>query len=225
MTGIVRKPAPGAIGRVRIPVACRQGLAAATLGLAAVGACAGGGPLGIDHVVRYDQSGIWSRSNQEALQYGVIIFEVAGALWLGNDDEFGHTLWQTIDASVGSAVVAQVLKTTTGRPRPRSGEGPDAWFKGRGNNSFPSGEVALQASFVTPIIVNYAARNPWVWALEVLPLYDSVARVKGQAHWQTDVLAGWALGTVAGYVATQYQTPFFVQILPHGLTVGYARKF
>jgi undecaprenyl-diphosphatase len=186
---------------------------------------AGGGPLGIDHVLAYDQSGIWARRNQEALEYGVVVFEIAGAIWLGNDDEFGHTLWQTIDASVASAIGAEVLKVATGRPRPNSGEGPDAWFKGRGNRSFPSGEVALQASFVTPIIVNYAARNPWVWALEVLPLYDGVARMKGQAHWQTDVLAAWALGTVTGYVATQYDTPFFVQILPRGVSVGYSKKF
>jgi undecaprenyl-diphosphatase len=203
----------------------RHVFGALALGLAALGAHAGGGPLGIDSVLKYNQSGIWSRSNQQALMYGVIIFEVAGAVWLGNDDEFGHTLWQTIDASVASAVASQVLKETTGRPRPRSGEGPDAWFKGSGNNSFPSGEVALQASFVTPIIINYAARNPWVWALEILPLYDGYARMKGQAHWQTDVLTGWALGTATGYLATQYETPFFVRILPHGLTVGYSKKF
>jgi len=205
--------------------ACRQALLAVTLGLAGAYALAGGGPLGIDHKLAYDQSGIWSRSNQEALQYGVIIFEIAGAVWLGNDDEFGHTLWQSIDASVVSAVAAEALKRTTGRPRPESGEGPDAWFKGSGNRSFPSGEVALQASFITPIIIKYAPENPWVWALEVMPLYDGVARMKGQAHWQTDVLAGWALGTLTGYWAAQYDTPFSVRILPHGLTVGYSKRF
>ncbi|MBO9652219.1 MAG: phosphatase PAP2 family protein [Variovorax sp.] len=196
-----------------------------TLGFSGGTTHAGGGPLGIDHVLAYNQSGIWSRSNQKALAYGVIVFELAGAIWLGNDDEFGHTLWQTIDASVASAVAVEVLKVSTGRPRPNTGEGPDAWFKGSGNRSFPSGEVALQASFVTPIIVNYGARYPWVWALEVLPVYDGVARMKGHAHWQTDVLGGWAIGTLAGYAATQYETPFFVDILPHGLTVGYSKRF
>ncbi len=67
----------------------------------------------------------------------------------------------------------------------------------------PSGEVTLQASFVTPFIVNYADRNPWVWALEVLPAYDAAARVKEGAHWQSDVLAGWALGTTVGYFAAK----------------------
>jgi hypothetical protein len=53
-----------------------------------------------------------------------------------------------------------------------------------------------------------------VWALELLPAYDAVARMKAQAHWQTDVLAGWALGTEAGYLATRWEMPIFVQILP-----------
>lgn len=204
---------------------CSHAFLALVLGLGAGAANAGGGPLGIDHTLRFDQSGIWARNDQLALEYGVVAFELVGAVWLGNDNEFGHTLWQTIDASIASAVAVQALKVTTGRPRPITGEGPDAWFKGKGNQSFPSGEVALQASFVTPIIVNYAARDPWVWGLEILPLYTGVARMKSQAHWQSDVLAAWALGTATGYLATRYETPFFVQILPHGLTVGYSKTF
>ena len=102
--------------------------------------------------------------------------------------------------------------------------GPNPWFVG-GGDSFPSGEVTLQASFVTPIIVNYGRRYPWVWALELLPAYDAVARMKAQAHWQTDVLAGWALGTAVRYLTTTWDTSVFVQILPHGLTVGFSKRF
>ncbi|MGT2477357.1 phosphatase PAP2 family protein [Paraburkholderia terrae] len=116
------------------------------------------------------------------------------------------------------------MKYTFRRARPNSGQGPNAWFVS-GGDSFPSGEVTLQASFVTPFIVNYGRRYPWVWALELLPAYDAVARMKAQAHWQTDVLAGWALGTAVGYLATTWETPIFVQILPHGLTVGFAKRF
>jgi undecaprenyl-diphosphatase len=191
----------------------------------AAGAQAGGGPLRIDHEVALDESGIWSRNVQLALEYSVIATELGGALWLGSENELGHTFWQTLDASAISAVAAQGMKYAFGRARPNSGLGPDAWFKGRCCQSFPSGEVALQASFVTPIIVNYARRDPWVWALEILPAYDAVARVKSQAHWQTDVLAGWALGTAVGYVSTRWNTPLFVQILPRGLTMGFSKRF
>jgi hypothetical protein len=64
-----------------------------------------------------------------------------------------------------------------------------------------------------------------VWALEILPVYDAIARLKSQAHWQTDVIAGWALGTGVGYWATTRAVPLSVQILPGGLSVGFAKRF
>jgi hypothetical protein len=85
--------------------------------------------------------------------------------------------------------------------------------------------VTLQASFVTPIILHYAHDEPWIWALEVLPLYDALARLKHQDHWQSDTIAGWALGSGVGYWAAQRETPVMVQILPRGLTIGFSRHF
>jgi undecaprenyl-diphosphatase len=203
----------------------KRRLAAVLLGLACLGAHAAGGPLGIDHEWALDQRGIWSRHVQLGLEHVVIAAEVGGALWLGNDDPLGHTFWQALDASAISAAAAEGLKRVFGRARPEQGQGPGQWFQGRCCSSFPSGEVALQASFVTPFIVNYARREPWVWALEVLPAYDAVARMKSQAHWQTDVLAGWALGTAVGYWSATRQTPIFVQLLPHGFSVGISKRF
>lgn len=194
-----------------------------TVGFSTAGA--GGGLFGIDHEVPLDQSGIWARKYQVALETGVLAFEIGGALWLGNDDRFGHTLWQTLDASVSSGIASEAMKRVFSRARPNAGLGPDAWFQGRCCQSFPSGEVTLQASFVTPIIVNHAGEHPWVWSLELLPLYDGVARIKSQAHWQSDVLMGWALGTAAGYWATSREVPFFVEVLPHGVAVGIAKKY
>src|ERR1700730_1328898 len=185
---------------------------------------AGGGPLGIDSQLTLDQSGIWARKNQNGLETAVIATEVVGALWLGNDDKLGHTFWQTIDASVISGLSAQALKYATGRPRPYQGTA-NQWFKGNCCQSFPSGEVTLQASFVTPFIINYAKDHPWVWALELLPVYDSIARLKSQAHWQTDVIAGGILGTAIGYWATTRAVPLSVQVLPDGLSVGFNKRF
>jgi len=56
---------------------------------------------------------------------------------------------------------------------------------------------------VTPIILDNREQHPWIWVLEALPLYDSIARMKSQDHWQTDVIAGWALGTAVGYWASR----------------------
>jgi undecaprenyl-diphosphatase len=118
-----------------------------------------------------------------------------------------------------------ILKRAVGRARPNQGGDPNQWFKGSCCNSFPSGEVTLQASFVTPLIANYARENPWVWALEALPVYDAIARMKSQAHWQSDVIAGWVLGSAVGYWSTTRTTPLTVQILPKGLSVGFYKRF
>ena len=188
-------------------------------------AYAGGGPLGIDHEIGFDQSGIWARKYQTGLEFGVIAAEIGGALWLGNDDQLGHVFWQTLDSSVITGIAATVLKKATGRARPDQGNNPNRWFRGSCCESFPSGEVSLQASFVTPFIVRYSADHPWVWALELLPLYDATARLKSHAHWQTDVLAGWLLGSGIGYWSAKRATPISVTILPRGLTVGFYKRF
>jgi membrane-associated phospholipid phosphatase len=186
---------------------------------------AGSGPLGIDHEWSFDQSGIWARKYQTGLEAGVIAVELGGALWLGNDNEAGHVFWQSIDSSVVAGISALALKKAVSRARPEQGNDPDAWFKGGCCESFPSGEVTLQASFVTPFIVHYAPTHPWVWALEILPVYDGIARMKSQAHWQTDVIAGWLLGSGIGYWATTRSVPLSVQILPRGVSVGLSKRF
>lgn len=188
-------------------------------------AYAGGGFLGIDHELALDERGIWKRSYQLDLQNGVIVTEIVGALWLGNDDDLGHTFWQTVDSSIISGAAATLLKRVTGRPRPDQGNDPNRWFRGSCCESFPSGEVTLQASFVTPFIANYARQNPWIWGLEVLPVYDAIARLKSQAHWQTDVVAGWMLGTGVGYWTSTWKTPLTVRILPGGVSIGLSKRF
>jgi membrane-associated phospholipid phosphatase len=211
----------GSLSRLR--VLC--GLAALIALSVSPRAHAGNGPLGIDHELSLDQSGIWARKYQTGLENGVIAFEIVGSLWLGNDDKFGHALWQSVDASVISGIGAQILKYGFSRARPDQGNDPNRWFRGSCCQSFPSGEVTLQASFVTPLIATYARQEPWVWALEAIPAYDAVARLKSHAHWQTDVIAGWALGSAVGYWSTTRATPISVQILPRGLTIGYSRRF
>jgi undecaprenyl-diphosphatase len=178
-----------------------------------------------DHRVTFDDSGIWSRSTQNILRYGVWATEIGGALWLGGDDKLGRTFYESLDASVFGTATSEVAKRAFGRRRPADTRDPNDWWNGSCCKSFPSSEVTLQAAFVTPIIVNYAAEHPWVWALELLPAYDAVARVKVQAHWQTDVLAGWAIGTGFGYWAAKRDSPIILQVMPHGIAVGLHTRF
>jgi len=188
-------------------------------------AAASGGPIGIDHLVRYDNSGVWKRSYQTDLEYGLIAAEAAGALWEGDDTRLGKTFWQSIDASVIGGLSSTALKYTFTRPRPSQDPDPDKFFAGHGHYSFPSGEVTLAASVVTPLVLEYAQDQPWVYGLEAIPLYDAIARVKVHGHWQSDVLAGWALGTATGWYAHSRKTPLLVEVLPDGVSVGLRTRF
>ena len=212
-----QRPLPGAAARAWLPLML----------LAVAPVChAGGGPFGIDHEWSYDNSGIWNRRYQNALVYGLIGGEVVGALWEGGETRFGRTLWRSVDSSVVAGVVALGLKYAFSRVRPiDSHNDPNLWFKGHGNQSFPSGEVTAVSSIVTPVVLEYGPDHPVAYALEVLPVYDAFARMKVQAHWQSDVIAGFALGTGMGWLMHRNPHPFIVSVMPHGIYVGIRREF
>ena len=188
-------------------------------------ASAAGGPLGIDHKLHYDDSGIWRRSVQKDLIYVMLGGEAVGALWEGGDTRLGKTFWQAIDSTALTAVSTQALKWTFTRKRPSESDSPDQWFQGSSYESFPSGEVATVSAIVTPFVLEYGPENPWVYGLEALPVYDAVARMKTHGHWQTDVLAGYAIGTLVGYYAHGRKEPYILNILPGGFSVGVRYKW
>jgi hypothetical protein len=186
-----------------------------------------GGPFGIDHEWTYDDSGIWHRSVQDGVLYGLIGGQVVVALWEGGEDSrLGRTMWQSIDASLASGIASTVLKYAFSRVRPiDSDNDPNLWFKGHGNQSFPSGEVTAISSIVTPVVLEYRHDTPFIYALELLPVYDAFARMKVQAHWQSDVIAGFALGTTAGILFHRQGTPYVLRVMPHAIYIGLNKQF
>ena len=84
--------------------------------------------------------------------------------------------------------------------------------------------MTTTSSLVTPFVLEYGRDHPAVYALELLPIYDGLARMKTWGHWQTDVLAGFALGTAAGYFLHRPGTPVFLSILPHGFEIGFRKE-
>ena len=128
-------------------------------------------------------------------------------------------------AVIIAAVTAQALKYATTRVRPSNTSDPGLWFQGGSNYSFPSGEAAEAASIVTPYILEYGEEHPSVYALTLIPLYVGVGRVKAGAHWQTDVIAGWAVGGLAGWYAHDRDSPLLLQVMPNGIFVGLKKSF
>lgn len=183
------------------------------------------GFLGIDHRLPFDNSGIWSRDTQTAVEVGSAGLLVLGALYEGGESKLGKTYWQSIDAMVSADLSATVAKSIFKRQRPIDGNNPNAFFNNPNDKSFPSGEVTHITAIVTPFIINYKDENAKIWSLAALPAYVGVARLKSQAHWQTDVLAGLALGSGMGYLATQRRNPWSLSLLPSGVSVGYKKNF
>ncbi|UMR31395.1 phosphatase PAP2 family protein [Massilia sp. MB5] len=188
-------------------------------------AVAGNGPLGIDHQLGVDNDGIWSRRTQHILLGALITSEIASGLWEGGDTRFGRTNWKSIDALLISAASTEVLKRSFRRVRPNNTDNPNEWFRSARDRSFPSGEAASFAAAVTPFILEYGQEQPWVYALAALPVYDGYARMKTRGHWQTDVLAGLAIGTAAGWYSHRRHRSFTLQIMPHGVQVGLRGHF
>jgi acid phosphatase family membrane protein YuiD len=188
-------------------------------------ASADGGPFGIDHYVRYDNSGIWKRSNQVDLAAGTELVLIGGALWEGDDNKLGDTFWRSIDSTVLAIGSSQVLKFAFSRERPSQTTNPNKFFAGHGSDSFPSEEVAEISAAVTPFIFEYGADHPAIYGLALLPVYDAIARVKVHGHWQSDVIAGAALGAGWGWYASQRDKPLVLSFLPGGLMVGLKKDF
>lgn len=186
---------------------------------------AAGGPLGIDHALKFDDSGIWKRSTQNTVLSVVVVGTLGAAFWEGGETRLGKTLWQSVDSMLISTVAANGAKLLFTRTRPTENNDPNQWFQGGHHYSFPSGEVAAMTGAITPFVLEYGKDHPAVWALELLPAYDAIARMKVRAHWQTDVLAGFAIGTAAGYYAHTRNEPWTLSLLPHSVMVGYHKQW
>jgi hypothetical protein len=91
------------------------------------------------------------RARRISCAYGAIAAVIGGSLWYGGDEKLGHTFWESLDSMVLSGVTAEVAKRAFGRRRPSDTPDPNDWWNGSCCKSFPSGEVTLQASVVTPV--------------------------------------------------------------------------
>jgi undecaprenyl-diphosphatase len=179
----------------------------------------------VDHEVGYEASGIWNPTVYRALLGGLTIAQIGGAFWEGSETRFGKTMWQGIDSELIAGVSAEVGKRIFTRARPGQGNNPCMWFQGGSHHSFPSGEAAAAAGLVAPYVFEYGSDNPATYALLLVPLYVGVGRVKNQAHWQTDVIAGWTIGGLSGWASHSLKTPIMIQLLPHGVAVGIKKQF
>ncbi len=183
-----------------------------------------GRATGLDHRVTKDISGIYSLSLQDAVPVSLTLLAAGCAFWQGTEDRLGRTCWEAGESALGGALAAEGLQFITGRQSPSATDDPNRWFKG-GKGSFPSSHVAVTTAVITPFIYQYIHDQPLIAALALLPIYEMVARVKAREHWQTDVLAGAALGFAVGAYEAHRNNPFVFSVLPGGAYVGFHHSF
>ena len=184
------------------------------------------GPFEFDHRLHYDNSGIWARKYQLAVEYGLVAGALGVALYEGSESRMGNVAWKTLDAMLVTAGVVQAAKPVFSRTRPSQSDDSGKFFQGNGHRSFPSGEVAHVAASVTPILMEYGQEEPWLYAAAgTLLVYDSVARMKTRGHWLSDVIAGAGIGAGTGYLMEKREKSLIVSALPGGVFVGYSKRW
>jgi membrane-associated phospholipid phosphatase len=101
-------------------------------------------------------------------------------------------------AVAGAVALYDIIKSLVGRPRPP----PAIWIGHFHGAAFPSGHATQSVAFYSMLaVVLGAGRSPRVklalWSAAVLvALVVGASRIYLGAHWLTDVLGGYALGTL-----------------------------
>ncbi len=183
---------------------------------------AGGGPLGIDSVVPLNDAGIWDPDVQRAAYFSLLLVPWGAALAEGTGTRLGRTWWRSAESATASLVTMTAVKSLAQRRRPGQSDppDPDRWREGGDFESFPSGHVTLATAAVAPFIMEYGRDRPAVWALAAIPAWMGLARVNVGAHWQSDVLGGWALGIATAWLASKPDSPLVLSVLGDGGFVG-----
>lgn len=126
-------------------------------------------------------------------------------LFLGSlpsgDPRFQDAAFTSLEAVVVANLFTSALKAAFGRARPYQNEGATTFNPFSGDTSFPSGHTTTAFALVTPWLLYYP--NPFTAGLVVLSAGTAVARVAGNFHWVSDVVAGGSIGFVTAYAFTR----------------------
>ncbi len=132
----------------------------------------------------------------------------AGSYFMGvvmKDNKMKQVGLFIIGAEIAQSIVTTSVKGLVGRGRPSSDMGPNA-FGVSGEKSFWSGHTATSFALATVISEMYKEDYPIVpyvaYGVAALTAY---ARVHGNNHWASDVIAG----AIAGHLVTKLALSYF----------------
>jgi membrane-associated phospholipid phosphatase len=151
-------------------------------------------------------SNISSNDLQDALP-AVIVFLGTWAYAGWTDDPNGHReAWSMVEAAVLSTLTAYGTKYIVRREGPYQTSNPNEWFKS-GGRSFPSEHAT--ASFAIGTVLAEAGGDDYRWLRRVLGyglgIGTSYLRLKHNAHWLSDTVAGGALGIASAQFTLNHE--------------------
>jgi hypothetical protein len=113
---------------------------------------------------------------------------------LSNDHDGRSESWQMLEAAGFSSATSYLLKYAAGRERPDVTSDPNQWRSG--GDSFPS--LHTTAAFAIGTVLAESGNDRYRWVRRFLGYgmagYTGYARLKHNAHWLSDTVAGAGIG-------------------------------
>ncbi len=119
------------------------------------------------------------------------------------------------EAFLISGAVTNLLKTVTMRKRPSEASSPFEFQWG--SRSFPSGHVTVATAVCSVFAKEYGLK-----VLYIIPVLTAFARMRKNAHWLSDTVAGAVVGY--GAASLVVRKGGFIAVIPtgDGLTISFA---
>ena len=143
-----------------------------------------------------------SKDVQDAIPAAAVFVATWGYANLIDDRNGRAEAWAMLEAAGLASVSGYALKYAVGREGPDRTSDPNQWRKG-GGNSFPS--VHSSAAFAVGTVLAESGSDDYRWMRRVLGYGLGAAtgyeRLKHNAHWLSDTVAGAALGIASAHFA------------------------
>jgi membrane-associated phospholipid phosphatase len=141
-----------------------------------------------------------SKDVQDALPAAAVLVGTWGYAGLINDSAGRREAWAMLEAAGLGSVTAYALKYTVRREGPDQSSDPNQWGKS-GGSSFPSWHAT--AAFAVGTVLAESGNDEYRWLRRLLGYGlgagTSYERLKHNAHWLSDTVAGSALGMASAH--------------------------
>jgi membrane-associated phospholipid phosphatase len=147
-----------------------------------------------------------AKDGPDTLPTAAVLAATWGYATLVNDENGRREAWAMLEAAGLGSATAYALKYIARREGPDQSSNPNQWGKG-GGNSFPSWHST--AAFAVGTVLAESGNDEYRWVRRLLGYglgaATSYERLKHNAHWLSDTVAGAALG-IASARFTMHRT-------------------